>query len=374
MAINLFKNPSGNKKKLHPQFITLKSSPGYKPARTLLRKLQTSFHDPDGNFVEQFQTTGFDQRTYEIFLNELFKAHGHEIDRSHERPDFLLRRDGLTVAVEAVTASPPSNEGLVPYTPFPSEEMTMDSMAKLIRHDLPIRLGSPLYSKLRKRYWDLPQVKDKPLIFAIQDFSRPGALLSSSVALSQYLYGIEHFSQHDEAGNLLVGQNRIDIHQNEVKTIPSGFFLQPDSENISAVLFSNNGTIATFNRIGQAGKANDPSLLMFRYGTCYRNDPNASLPAPFLIEVNDPGGPKETWNQGTVVIHNPNAKHPIPVGWLGASADTVFLDGEVVTTFHAPFHPYMSMTHIFPASSNKAKLQQHLDSIWEMLTSTFPLS
>jgi hypothetical protein len=336
----------------------------------LLRKIQKNFHDPDGNFVEQFQTSGFDQRTFELFLHEMFRDYGREIDRNHDRPDFILRRDGLTVAVEAVTASPASNNGVIPYSPFP--DGSNDNIAQLIRHDLPIRLGSPLYSKLRKRYWELDQVKNKPLVFAIQDFSRPGSLLSSSVALSQYLYGIEHHSEYDVSGSLIVGHSNIDTHENDLKSIPSGFFRQPGSEHISAIIFTNSGTVAKFNRMGQEGDAHDASLIMFRYGTCYRHDPNASLPAPFLYEVNTSSSPRETWRQGSIAIHNPNAKLPIPIGWLGTSADMFFCDGDVITEFHEPFHPYMSMTCMFPSSSSRFLIQRKLDEIWQELTSVFP--
>ncbi|UZA68689.1 hypothetical protein [Pseudomonas viridiflava] len=370
MAINLFQNRDVKKSKLHPQFAQLQTGPGYLPARRLLRKIQKNFHDPDGNFVEQFQTSGFDQRTFELFLHEMFKESGNDIDRSYDRPDFILSRDDLTVAVEAVTASPASNKGVVPYSPFPDGDKV--DMAQAIRHELPIRLGSPLYSKLRKRYWELDQVKGKPLVFAIQDFSRSGSLLSSSVALSQYLYGVEFHSEYDSSGSLIVGNSEINTHMNDLKSIPSGYFKQPDSEHVSAIIFTNAGTIAKFNRIGQEGFAHDSSLVMFRYGTCYRHDPDASLPAPFLYEVGASGSPKESWRQGSVAIHNPSAKHPIPIGWLGTSADMFIRDEDVITEFHEPFHPYMSMTHMFPASSNRYLIQRELDKVWQELTSAYP--
>ncbi|MBX8574909.1 hypothetical protein [Pseudomonas cichorii] len=370
MAIDFFQNRGVKKSKLHPQFVLLQNSPGYLPARRLLRKIQKNFHDPDGNFVEQFQTSGFDQRTFEIFLNEMFKESGLDVNRSHDRPDFILSRDGFTAAVEAVTASPASNKGVIPYTPFP--DTGIGDMARAIRHDLPIRLGSPLYSKLQKKYWELDQVKDRPLVFAIQDFSRPGSLLSSSVALSQYLYGVEFQSAYDELGSLIVDSCEIDTHSNDLKSIPSGFFKQPDSEHVSAIIFTNSGTIAKFNRIGQERFSADSSLVVFRHGTCYRNDPNASLPAPFLYEVGASGSPQETWMQGSVAIHNPNAKKPVPIGWLGTSADMFIRDGNIVTEFHEPFHPYMSMTQMFPSSSSILSLRRANDRIWQELIKMFP--
>lgn len=373
MKIDLFKDPSGNKKKLHPQYIELKNSPGFKPARTILRSIQKTFVDPDGNFSEQFQTTGFNQRTFELFLNELFKSQNITVDRSHDRPDFLLSRGKLTIALEAVTANPSNHSGIIPHSMYPDLTSTDSELSDLYRHEIPIRLGSPLFSKLKKEYWALPQVQGKPLAIAIQDFSRPGSLTSSSSALSQYLYGVEYDAQRDKFGNLVIHHNSIQEHTKGQKTIPSGFFDSPGAENISGVLFCNTGTIATFNRISHAGKGNDSSLRMFRYGTCYRHDPDAVLPAPFMYEVGSHQAKKETWNQGTVFFHNPKALNPIPVGWIGASADMYIKDGEHITTFHDDFHPYMSFTEIFNDSDNKVKIDEHLNGIWQELVKIFPL-
>ena len=153
MKVDLFKDPSSNKKKLHPQYIELRNSPGFKPARTILRSIQKTFVDPDGNFSEQFQTTGFDQRTFELFLNELFKSQNITVDRSYDRPDFLLSRGELTIALEAVTANPSNNSGIIPYSIYPDLASTDSELSDLYRHEIPIRLGSPLFSKLKKEYW-----------------------------------------------------------------------------------------------------------------------------------------------------------------------------------------------------------------------------
>lgn len=367
MKINLFQEPSKNKKKLHPQYIKLKKSHLFKPARTLLREIQKTFEDPDGNFVEQFQTSGFDQRTFELFLNELFKESKFTIHRNHDRPDFILDRGGLTVAVEAVTANPSNNKGPVPYQALPDSDTLSSDVEQLLRHEIPIRLGSPLYSKLKKKYWELPQVQGKPLVIAIQDFSRPGSLSSSSSGLMQYLYGAEFHTSRDSNDNLQVHHRKIDEHVNEKKKIPSGFFELENSENISGVLFCNNGTIPTFNRIAHSGKGHDSNLRIIRYGTHYRHDPNATMPAPFMYEVGAKDSIKETWSQGTIFFHNPNALHPIPIGWLGASADMYIKDNEHLTIFHDEFHPYMSLTMMLDRRQPQEDIEGYLAFIWNEL-------
>lgn len=373
MKIDFFKDPSSNKKKLHPQYIQLKNSPGFKPARTILRSIQKNFIDPDGNFVEQFQTTGFDQRTFELFLNELFKSQNMIIDRTHDRPDFILSKGDRTIALEAVTANPSNKSGIIPYSIYPKLDNTDSELDDLYRNEIPIRLGSPLFSKLKKEYWTLPQVKGKSLVIAIQDFSRPGSLTSSSSALAQYLYGVEYDAQKDKSGNLTVHHKPIKEHIKGSKIIPSGFFDLPGAENISGILFCNTGTIATFNRISHAGKGNDPALRMIRYGTSYRHDKNATLPAPFMYEIGTYQAEIETWNQGTIFFHNPNALISLPIGWVGASADTYLKDGEHITNFHNDFHPYMSVTQIFNERDNKKTVDDYLQTIWKSLTDIFPI-
>ena len=55
---------------------------------------------------------------------------------------------------------------------------------------VPIKYGSALYSKLKKRYWELPHVEGNSLVLAIQDFHAPASMMWSSNALVEYLYGI----------------------------------------------------------------------------------------------------------------------------------------------------------------------------------------
>ena len=57
---------------------------------------------------------------------------------------------------------------------------------------------SPLFTKLNKKYWELPHVAGKPLILAIQDFHTAGALMTSDVPLVRYLYGLGQTWWHDE--------------------------------------------------------------------------------------------------------------------------------------------------------------------------------
>jgi len=345
MPIDLFTSLGKPNSPLHPYFVQLHDEPRFAPARGELRALQASFNDPDGNFVEQFQTTGMDARIFELFLFAFFREQGHHIDRSHRRPDFLLTKDGVTAAVEAVTASIPSNAGVSPYYGIPPER-TADEQREYVRHALPIRLGSPLFSKLQQKYWLEPHVQGRPLVIALQDLHEDGSLMTSSTPLANYLFGFgqDWYMRGEE---LVITERALHQHVLGAKVIPSGFFNQPGAENISAVLFCNTGTIPKFARMGHQGAFKTHRLRILRFGCCYRHDPNATKPNAFVYEVGARRYPKETWREGTSLIRNPRAIHALPDEWLGAAMEENYFNGQNESTFAEPFIPYSSFTNFF---------------------------
>lgn len=347
MIIDLFAH-SRPDTELHPQFLKTRDSPMYAPARAVLREVTSSMTDPDGNLIEQFQTHGFDARTFEIYLHALFSEAGHVIDRNHDRPDFMISRAGLTVAVEAVTANPPPSKNYQPYVPEHRNPLrSREEIMTYLKQEVAIKLGSPLFSKLQKKYWELPHVAGLPLVFAIETFHAAGSLNLSSTALSQYLLGIDHRHNFDEHNNLVVEADTIGEHVGS-KTIPSNFFAQPGAEHVSAVLFSNAGTIPKFGRIGQQGKHRSDAVRMVRYGNCLDHDPNATSPEAFAYEIGDPDVPPEPWRDGSVLIHNPNALLALPPEWLGAGAEeNLGPNGTIVSTWRDPFQPFASLTAMF---------------------------
>jgi hypothetical protein len=371
MGIDLFNNES-TKNKLHPQFVALRDSPMCEPARAILREIQSRFTDPDGNFVEQFQTSGFDSRTFELFLFAMFEESGHSIDRSHDRPDFIISKGGVSAAVEAVTTNPKPSKEYQPYDALPLAR-SKEELKSYVQNDLAIRMGSPLFSKLQKRYWELPHVAGKPLVLAIQCFHEPGALSFTSTTLTHLLFGYRQSWYHDVEGNLIISEVPIDEHRAGAKRIPSGFFSQASAENISAVLFVNSGTIPKFGRMGLEAGYGRGAVRMLRYGTNYRHDPNAALPEPFIYEVGDPEQGRESWREGTILIHNPNALLPLPAEWLGAGAEEEMVDGRTITTFAESFLPYWSLTMNFPGFLSTSIIQREAHRIARELTEQFPL-
>jgi hypothetical protein len=113
---------------------------------------------------------------------------------------------------------------------------------------------------------------------------------------------------------------------------PSGFFALPNSENISAVLVNPQGTLVKFNRLGYVAGFGDRRVRMTRFGFRRRDsdlvDPR---PQPFRDDVHAPGY-QETWVEGMVVLHNPQARHPLDPALLpGASHEFLQPDGRIMS-------------------------------------------
>lgn len=326
--------------KQHLYFKKLSQEDVFVPAKAVINELMPHFVDIDGNFVEQFQSTGFDARLWELYLNTYLNEELFSFDREFNAPDFIVRKNGKKVAIEAVIVGRKSDNPVTAFQVEPKYLHPSDIKEKN-ENEMPIKFGSPLYTKLKKEYWNLEQIKDSPLIFAIADFHDDQSMHWSSNALISYLYGVKHEFEHDKEGQLIISALKIDKHELKGKEIPSGYFFQPDTENVSAIIFSASGTISKFNRIGQqAGFGND-NIEMYRFGSCHDHSHNASLPKDFKYQVTTKTN--ETWAEGLSMFHNPNAKFPVPQELFPSIAHHHFYEGQIVSTL-PDFHPYSSTT------------------------------
>src|SRR3546814_15734503 len=83
------------------------------------------FHeDADGNFIEQFQTTGFDPRLWELYLFATFNELGYARDSAVAVPDFILTGLPGRLAIEANTANPPGRVAPPPPNPTTPAALT----------------------------------------------------------------------------------------------------------------------------------------------------------------------------------------------------------------------------------------------------------
>ncbi len=127
-------------------------------------------------------------------------------------------------------------------------------------------------------------------------------------------------------GALVVRATKTGAHAYRGKTISSGFFDLPGAENVSAVLFSNAGTLAKFDRMGVAAGFAPSNHRYFRVGLRFNSDPNAVLGVPYSVEVD--AEYEEYWSDELQLFHNPNAKHPLAPEAFGGITQHFFKDGD----------------------------------------------
>jgi len=340
-----FFRPLVARESLNGSFRLLLESPGYSPARGIVSAMMRYFEDPDGNFIQQFQTTGFDTRIWELYLFAALSEMGFAVDRAHNAPDFLCRSISEELAIEAVTVNPTVAGGVNVEPPEPREP---DERASYLANYMPIKFSNVLTGKLAREYWRLPHVEGKPLVIAIQDFHTGDAMMGTNSALTRYLYGLNVTWHRDIDGNLVLEQEIIENHEWQGRVRASGFFRLPTSEYISAVIANPHGTISKFNRMGYLAGFGSREVRMIRRGTHYVDDPNMDEPAYFEREVTGPGY-AETWREGMIIYHNPAALFPLDLdSFPGVAHMVIDEDGSLTTLMpREGFHPFMSYTAIF---------------------------
>lgn len=326
-----------NKNKLHPNFIHLRDHLGYEAAKRTMSEISYHYKDIDGNFIEQFQSkNGFDSRIWELYLFCFFREQYFSFERAHEAPDYIVEKLTYKIAVEAVIVS--RKTPVEEYEPQKPEEIN-----EKLRNEMPLLFSNALFDKTKKKYWEKEHVKGFPFVIAIADFHDTMSMTWSFSALLEYLYGHTYKHTFDADGKILVDAVKVANYRKANGTeIPSGFFLQKENENISAVLFSSCATVSKFNRMGkQAGLGNSNSKLI-RMGSFHDHTPDADKPKLCVYEVSEDSS--ETWSEGVVIYHNPNAKHPLDRNvFEDTIAQCFFQDGKLISFFPEIF-PYNNLT------------------------------
>ena len=323
---------------LHPYFIELLERPGRAPARAVLKEIGPWLTAADPHFVREFQRHQFDQRLWELYLWAALREGGYDVAHT-EAPDFKCRAPGVAFTVEATTVAPSTMGALVDHP----EPQTPEEIAEFLAHYMPIKYGGSLTGKLNRRsaqgraYWEEEEAVGLPFVIAIADFHKPatpeqlGSMTFTQSAIWPYLYGRTVEWRHVD-GKLETQTRKIVSHTFGEKTIESGFFDLPGAENVSAVLFSNAGTLAKFDRIGVlAGYAAKDHRYM-RAGYRFNPDPDSVTPVSFVDEVIE-GQSYEGWADELQVFHNPNAKIPLPPGCFDGLAQHFFEDEQLRTTY-----------------------------------------
>ncbi|WOA31780.1 hypothetical protein [Alloalcanivorax xenomutans] len=318
----------------HHGYRVLKNEPRFEAARNIISEIVNSFVDNDGHFEREFQSVNFQARLWELYLHIYIHNAGLMVENNHPAPDFEVSFFGEKIFIEAVTVNPSENVSR-PDLPPPQ---THEEIEERLNDFMPIKFGSPLYSKLQKKYWEKEHVSGKPIILAIHDYHNDNAMTWSRTALSEYLYGIR---TRIVDGKPFVED--IEKHSWEGKEIPSGFFFQDEAENISAVLFSNQATIPKFNRMGKIAGLGSADVKMIRNGFLYNPDPDAIHPIPFSKDLDD-SDYEESWSDGLIMFHNPNAKNPVDPDAFSDISHIFYSKDEGFYGYHQPYDVLGSIT------------------------------
>lgn len=322
-----------NKSNINSDFLLIKDSPNYSAAKNIIEPLMRWYADIDGNFVEQFQTTGFYQRIWEILLYCIFTENDCVFDTSFNAPDFNLSYingfNSIPFALEATTVNRPVDRtGQLIAMPQVNRN-NVDEYNDLLVNYFPTRYSGPLLAKLKKKYWEKEHVAGKPFVIAIADCQFKGAGNISHDALPLYLYGFQQ--KMSERGV----EERIDIdhHIWGTKEVPSGFFYFEGAENISAIFFSPSNDIDKFNRMGLKDGFNSHKYKIRRTV----KTPNiGSWEIEAITKIVPTKKYTETWDEGLIVFHNPNALHPFPEKILPNATHYYVNDGKLIMEFYTP--------------------------------------
>lgn len=271
------------------------------PAKVMMEELAYWFKDPDGNFIRGVQGNEFNSRLFELYLYAMFYGLDFEMDRSYAQPDFLLRKAGQTISVEATTVA--EIDPAAP--PMEINEAALDDLQTYVNVVMPFKFARTLRKKMRHRplptevhYWELPHTQGHPFVLAVHDYSRRMSMTMSSDAMRNYLYGIVFQDGYFES---------IEAHVNSEERLPSNFFAKEENRFVSAVMLPTMATIPKFNRMGQIAGIPAPGTVTMIFGK--RTDEHGE-PRLFSARVDDPSY-QEFWHEGTFVFHNPNAVFPL---------------------------------------------------------------
>ena len=113
------------------------------------------------------------------------------------------------------------------------------------------------------------------------------------------------------------------------------FFWQPNTEHVSAVLFSNAGTISKFNRMGVRAGFGDRFVSLVRRGGLNDPSPGALDAIAFDLDIEHPDY-EEDWADELCMYHNPNALLPIDEDLFPGITHYRIEEGEAIWRGPAP--------------------------------------
>lgn len=310
--INVFsKVPNLPEDRLHDKFKLLIDEIYYMGAKDIINDWTKDFHDRDNKIALEFQTT-FHSALWEFYLNAVFRRLGFNIDKNHNRPDFIIK-GAYEFYVEAVVSE-------IKQGGRPESERTDDdhlSMLEPIEDDIKfselideaiVRHSNSIHSKLDKYtgykdkkgklisgYNSCHWVDDgKPYIVALSSYDQVNYGKEYIYSMFALLYG-QYYSPEKDAyySKSFIKKPGTDSNIN------LGIFCNKKMQDISAIIFTNLLTLGKLSSLSKSIQPDMSYVLNVRYDI---HKPH------FKIHEVDENHPEDLLD-GVYVFHNPNAKN-----------------------------------------------------------------
>jgi hypothetical protein len=367
MVIDLFARSTRPDEQLDPAYLALRDSPLLAPARNVIADLRCRIGDFSAYLAEDFQTTGFGSRLFQLLLIGMFNTTGHRVEISAQGRRLLLTKAGISASVDVLTAEDPvpRSNGLR-FADAAQDEDRLDSHAHH-RHGISTRLAAMLLQQLRLQRYAGPSANDMPFVLAVHDMRLTSGGVNAAHGLSNFLLGQGQRWRVDISGQFVVDDDVVnaeaaidaDAQRKLAGRVPAGLFAQPGAQDISAVLFfAEPELVSKFNRLGQEGAHRCDAVRMLRHGTCLVPKGPSNTFEAFAYEVGQNCSARESWSEGSVLIHNPHARLPLPHDWLGAGVEEALNSGAMTRTLSGSFHPSTSVTEMLPGDTPSWWIEQ----------------
>ena len=260
-----------------------------------------------------------------LYFVAVFAEMSYLIKRIHAVPDFVC--DGLlgTFAVEAMTSIRPRTLRGLPSTATKKDPRRTH---RVVSQYMPIKFGEHPDLEARQEISGAAECRGQAVVV------RNAGLLGTSVdglhtsALAPYLYGYNYEWHHESTGRLVVTRRRSRPTAGATRN-PVGFFDLPDAENVSAVLFSDSGTIFKVQPDGASRRFRLEASCAYESGTAYNHGSRFGRTDRVRADRRVPGY-RETWGEGSMssTIRGGPSTRSRDVAGSGAPSTPGRADGE----------------------------------------------
>lgn len=317
-------------------FKRLASTKRYSGARELLDVIYAEFSkllSSEKKFIRNFRGQNFNGHLFELYLyaslKELSQISPFEIVRENEFPDFILKyTNGPSIHLEATSLNPTQHQdetSTVQNQQF--LDMLINNNAKLLEkaeHIFPPKFINSLSKKFEdQKRINMQNTNSDPFIIAIQDYSQE---FSMSYSMKGLIHGLYAYDEYIDG---------------------KPFFEKNYTDDISAILCTNQATITKFARMAKILGYNQDSVEIIRFGIDENLSEDGTLQYQGFIKNLKDENYREDWFEGMYMFHNPHAKISTPRDKFPTITHVYYHENEnKLKYFTRPRQVLWSATHI----------------------------